>query len=224
MPEIWAVLEQRDGALAEQSGELLAELAELVLRQASGTRLRALVLTSPASPLPDVTLLANSGVQRLYLVTHPRLAAYTTESYVNALAWLIQQNPPLLLATSATADGHDWLPRLAARLRLPCGPGCLGLDLQDDGLLTLRSLYAGRAYISTRTALHGRTALASLVPGVRGVPAFTARAEALQLEVTRVVPELPAAEEHERISRLGIQAPSPDAVELDAPLSLFMLE
>ncbi len=70
MPEIWAVLEQRDGILAEQSDELLAELAELIQRQPVKATLCALILTSPTEPEPTMTLLTNSGVQRLYLVAH----------------------------------------------------------------------------------------------------------------------------------------------------------
>ena len=109
-------------------------------------------------------------MQQLYLLEHPLLAYYTTEGYVNALQWLLQQHAPLLVAASATANGRDWMPRLAARLHLPFVPGCLDLDLHDDGLLALRSLYEGRAYAQTRTVLHGRTGLATLVPGVRGTP------------------------------------------------------
>jgi electron transfer flavoprotein alpha subunit len=216
MPEIWAVLEQRDGALAEESGELLAELADLARRQAVEAQLRALILTSTASPSPDTSMLPSFGARSLYLVTHPLLASYTTEGYVNTLAWLIRRYVPSLVAASATANGRDWLPRLAARLRLPYVPGCLGIDLRDDGLVALRALYAGRAYISTRTALQGRTALASLVPGVRGTPSFSGEVESPELEVTRIVPELSDAGERESVSRLGILAPSPGAIELEA--------
>ncbi|HYL42821.1 MAG TPA: electron transfer flavoprotein subunit alpha/FixB family protein [Ktedonobacteraceae bacterium] len=216
MPEIWAVLEQRDGILAEQSGELLAELAELIQRQPVKATLCALFLTSPTEPEPTMTLLANSGVQRLYLVAHSQLAHYTTEGYVNTLAWLIQRHTPLLVATSATSNGRDWLPRLAARLHLPCVTGCLGLDLQPDCLLALRAIYDGRAYIHTRTALHGRTALVSLVPGVRGAPALAEQAAVSNLKVIRIVPELPEHTKQERIQRLASKAPLPEAVELEA--------
>lgn len=216
MPEIWAVLEQRDGILAEQSGELLAELAELIQRQPVKATLCALILTSPTEPEPTMTLLANSGVQHLYLVAHSQLAHYTTEGYVNTLAWLIQRHTPLLMATSATSNGRDWLPRLAARLHLPCVTGCLGLDLQPDCLLALRAIYDGRAYIHTRTALHGRTALVSLVPGVRGAPALAEQAAVSNLKVTRIVPELPEHTKQERIQRLALKAPLPEAVELEA--------
>lgn len=251
MSEIWAVLEQRDGILAEESGELLADLSELTPRQSEQTTVCAVILTEPgrdrciasAIPSPYNTVesfkqeevdagrdtpvptamyetLTASGVQHLYLLEHPMLVHYSTEGYVGALAWLLLEYKPLLIAASATANGRDWMPRLATRLHLPFVPSCLGLDLHDDGLFALRSVYEGRAYIQTRTAMHSKTALATMIPGVRGNPASPAspthRQLKQQLTVTHLVPELPSQPETNHIRQIGIQAPSPEAVELDA--------
>ncbi len=214
MPEIWAVLEHRDGVLHENSAEFLAELAEVAQRQPGQVSLCAVILTSADVSPPDTALLSSLGVQYLYLVEHPLLADYTTEGYVAALAWFIQQRRPLLVAASATANGRDWTPRLAARLGLPYVPGCLGLDLQDDSLFALRSVYEGRAYIHTRTTLDGRAALAALVPGVRGSPAGIQ--EAASLTITRIRPEMTQRFGQERIRRLAVKAPTPEEVELEA--------
>lgn len=214
MAEIWAVLEYQDGTLHENSGELLAELAEVAQRQAAPATLCAVILTSPGAHSPNTTPLSQLGVQQVYLVEHPQLASYTTEGYAGALSWLIQQRKPILVAASATANGRDWMPRLAARSGLPFVPGCLGLDLVDDSIFALRSIYEGRAYIHTRTFLHRRTALATLVSGVRGVP--LARRQVTSLTVTRIMPEMPQHSNQERIRQLSIQAPSPEAVELEA--------
>lgn len=221
MSEIWAVLEQRDGILAEESGELLAELSELALRQSEQTMVCTVLLSMPKSvPTATYEALTTSGVQQLYLLEHPQLTPYATESYVGALEWLLRKHKPLLIAASATANGRDWTPRLAARLHLPYVPGCLGLDLHDDGLFALRSVYEGRAYIQTRTILHGKTALATMIPGVRGNPASpknpTNRQLEQQLTVTHLTPDLPSQPATTHIRHIGIQAPSPEAVELDA--------
>ena len=213
MAEVWAVLEHRDGAFDEYSGELLAELAEVVQRQQEQTALCALVLAEP-SITPETAFLRGLGVQHLYLVEHPLLASYSTEGYVSALAWLIQQRKPLLVAASATANARDWVPRLAARLHLPFVPACLGLDLHDESLFALRMIYEGRAYIQTRTALHGHTTLATLLPGTRGVPPATAQGKAATIH--RIKPELVPGAEQKRIHSLGIEAPAPEAVELEA--------
>src|SRR5579859_5560030 len=143
MAEIWAVLEHRDGTFHEHSGELLAELAEVAHHQREQAALCALVLAAPSIAQPDTVFLSGLGVQQLYLVEHPSLASYSTEGYVSALAWFIQQRKPLLVAASATANGRDWMPRLAARMHLPFVPACLGLDLQVDNLFALRMIYEG---------------------------------------------------------------------------------
>ncbi len=214
MAEVWAVLEHRDGTFHEHSGELLAELAEVAQRQQEQTALCALVLITPAIAPPDSAFLSGLGLQQLYVVEHPSLASYSTEGYVSALAWLIQERKPLLVAASATANGRDWMPRLAARLYLPFVPACLGLDLHDDSLFALRMIYEGRAYIQTRTTLHRQSALTTLLPGTRGTPPATAPGQPVTIH--RIKPELVLRTEQERIRSLGIEAPAPEAVELEA--------
>jgi len=216
MSEIWAVLEYNEDTLSEQNAELLAELAEVAQRQQDSPALCAMLLAVPDTPSPNTTLLAKLGVQHIYLIQHPQLAHYTTASYVSILADLLQQRKPKLVATSATANGHDWMPRLAAHLHLPFAANCLGLDLHDDALFALRSIYEGRAYVQTRTALHGRTALATLVPGVRGAPTNMQGFPSPELTITSISPDISSCLEQERIRRIALQAPSAEEVELDA--------
>src|SRR5947209_16264857 len=112
MPEIWAVLEHdeySEDLFYENSGELLAELAEIALRQQEETGLCAVLLSSPKAAPADMSLLTTLGVQHLYLLEHAELVHYSTEGYVSALAWLIQQRTPVLVAASATATGRDWM-------------------------------------------------------------------------------------------------------------------
>lgn len=201
------------------ASELLAELVELARQQQDPTAVCAVVLTASTLAPLDITMFARLGVQQLYLLEHEQLAHYTTEGYVAALAWLLKQHSPapLLVATSATANGRDWTPRLAAQLHLPFVPGCLGLELHDGGLFAVRSVYDGRAYISTRTALAGRTALATLVPGVRGMPIGT-KTSGMSGDpaIMHFSPTLEESQDRARIRRVAIQAPSPEQVELEA--------
>ncbi len=215
MSEVWAILEYREGKLQENSVELLAELAEITLRQQERATLCAVLLTTPASVPPDTTLLISSGVQHLYILEHPLFDYYTGQTYINSLMWLLREHAPLLVVTGATANGRDWMPRLAARMRLPFVPGCLGLDLHNDSLFALRSLYEGRAYVQTRTPLHRRTGLATLVPGVRGIPATLQEGRDAQLTFTRLTPEIEVEAGRERVRQLGVQPPSPEVVELE---------
>jgi len=223
MNEIWAVLEHSDATLHEQSGELLSELVDIAGRQPISTVVCAVLLYSQQAEFPDVGLLAKLGVLQLYILEHTQLVRYSTEGYVNALAWFIQQRRPVLVATSATPNGRDWAPRIAAQLHLPFVPNCLSLDVRDDGLFSIRSIYEGRAYIQTRTTLNGHTALATLVTGVRGMPVNEQRSfaeftlsEANGLRMTRLIPEMQQGSGQERVRHVAVQIPSPEEIELDA--------
>ena len=218
MSEIWAVLQHFEGQLDEQSGELLAEMLEVAQRQPAQPAVCAILLTSPDTPTFDLALLKTQSIARFYVLTHPALDRYTTEAYVSALAWFIRQRSPLLVASSATANGRDCMARLAARLRLPYAPGCLSIDMQDDALITLRTIYDGRAYVQSSIALQGRTALATFIPGVRGNP-ITRNDSAIRngdAEITMVTPTIDDMRESGRIKYLSIQTPSPEDVELEA--------
>jgi len=218
MSEILAILDHRNGALDEMSGELLAEMREVAQRQENPATVCAVILSAPGASIPDLASINAQGIANLYILAHPLLDRYSTEAYVSALAWLIRQRKPLLVASSATANGRDCMARLAARLRLPYAPGCLSIDMRDDTLFTLRTMYDGRAYIQLRTPLKGRTALATLVPGIRGNPIGSKNTaiRSLNAAITTLAPSIDDSKERERTRHIATQAPSPEDVELEA--------
>jgi electron transfer flavoprotein alpha subunit len=121
------------------------------------------------------------------------------------------------MATGATANGKDWMPRLAARLKLPYTPGCLSIDLQDNALLALRPIYEGRAYVQTRTTLNGRTALATLLTGARGNPTIVQQiGEHPAPTISTFEPVISAPHVLNRVKHIATQAPTPQEVELEA--------
>lgn len=218
MSEIWAILQHQEAQLDENSGELLSEMLDVAQRQQEKPDVCAIILTSPGASLPELTSIHAQDIGHVYVLTHPTLDRYSTEAYVSALAWFIRQRHPLLVTGSATANGRDCMSRLAARLRLPFAPGCLSIDMQDDTLFTLRTMYDGRAYVQMRTQLQGRTALATLIPGTRGNPASSktvAIGKAIG-EITMVTPTIDDSIKRERLKHIALQAPSPEDVELEA--------
>ena len=218
MAEIWAILQYHEAQLDEGSGELLSEMLEVAQRQPEPPAVCAVLLASPDIPLPDLTAIQAQGITSISILSHPTLHRYSTKAYVGALAWFVQQRGPLLVASSATANGRDCMARLAARLRLPFAPGCLSIDINDDALFTLRTMYDGRAYVQMRTHLKGRTALATLVSDVRGNPSIDKNVAIGRGEVTiTMVPvTIDDSTERERIKHIALQAPSPEDVELEA--------
>jgi len=215
MAEIWALLEHDEHTLHEYSGELLSEVVELA-HQLPGAQpvVYAVILMAPDTALPDLAPLLASNVQQLIVLEHPRLAHYSTAACVDALSWLMQKRSPMLVVTGATPDGRDCFPRLAARLHVPYIANALGLTLQEDALVATRTLYDGRVYVQTQTRLHHRSALATLIPGVRGIASRTQ--QVIEPIVTRYTPELAESDTMARVRRVAVQAPSPEEVELDA--------
>jgi electron transfer flavoprotein alpha subunit len=223
MDEIWAVLEYTNSTFQEQGGELLSELVDIAIRQPEPAKVCAVILCPPQAELPDVELLSHIGVQQFYILEHAHLVRYSTEGYVSAIAWLIKQREPVLVATSASLNGRDWMPRLASRLRLLYVPNCLSLVVQNDALFAIRSIYEGRAYVQTRTTLNGQTALATLMSGIRGRPVSEQRfsaafnyGEAIRLTLTRLTPEIQINGGQERVRHVTVQVPSSEEIELDA--------
>jgi electron transfer flavoprotein alpha subunit len=223
MDEIWAVLEYNNSTFQEHRGELLSELVDIAVRQPEPARVCAVILCSPQAELPDLKLLSHIGVQQLYVLEHAHLVRYSTEGYISALAWLIKQREPVLVATSASLNGRDWMPRLASRLHLLYVPNCLSLVVQNYALFAIRSIYEGRAYVQTRTTLNGRTALATLVPGIRGRPVSEQRSstkfnhdEVNRFTITRLTPEIQISGGQERVHHVTVQVPSSEEIELDA--------
>lgn len=215
MAEVWALLEHDEHGLHENSGELLSVAMELAHQQQDEqTNIYAIILMAPNEELPDLSPIAATGVQQLILLQHPRLAHYSTASYVGALAWLMHHRSSSLLLASATPNGRDCFPRLAARLRVPLVTSALGLTLQENALLATRAIYDGRAYIQTQTMLHHHPALVTLIPGVRGVASRVR--QAIEPIVTRYTLELVESDTMARVRRVGVQAPLPEEVELDA--------
>ncbi len=214
--ELWAVLQHDGTTLDEHSSEFLASLVELARRQPEAAIVRTVLLIAPGTPLPDLAVVSALGIEHLDVLAHSRLARYATEAWVSALAWLLQERKPRLVVTSATANGRDWMPRLAAHLNLPFAPGCLAIDLRDDALLSLRPVYEGRAYVQARTELRGRMALATLLPGVRGNPVMAGSNSDKQPSIRTLTPVIESAPGLARVGHLALQAPSPEEVELEA--------
>ena len=215
MTEVWALLEHDEHGLHEQSDELLSVAMELVFQHSNEkTNVHAVLLMAPDAELPDLSQIAATGVQQVVVLQHPHLAHYSTAGYVDALAWLIQHHSPTLLLTHSTPYGRDCFPRIAARLRVPLIANALGLTLQNDALLATRAIYEGRAYVQTQTNMYHRPVLATLIPGVRGTTSNVQ--QAIEPIVTCYTPELAESDTMARVRRVGIQAPSPEEVELDA--------
>jgi electron transfer flavoprotein alpha subunit len=110
------------------------------------------------------------GAQKIFVCESEALANYSNEGYTKAIADLAKAHNPAILLGGATALGRDLFPRVAARLQTGLASDCLGLDLDDGGLLVAeRPIFAGKVMVDTVTP-EARPQMAALRPNVLPVP------------------------------------------------------
>ena len=138
---VWVYAEQREGALHGVSFELLGE--GRVLAEKLGVPLTAVLLGSGVEAL--AAPLFEHGADRVMVVDHPALAAYTAEAYAEALSALVRKYKPEALLAGATTIGRGFVPRVAIEVRTGLTADCTGLDIDP----------ATRRLLQTRPAFGG---------------------------------------------------------------------
>lgn len=139
---VWAVTEQRDGALRKISYELVSEGRRLADKL--GQKLTAVVIGS--SMKEKAKELAQYGADRIIVADDPRLGQYTTDAYVDVIGQLIKAEEPSVVLMGASVQGKDFSARLAGRLGVGMAQDCTAFDIENGGLTATRPVYAGKAY------------------------------------------------------------------------------
>ena len=90
---------------------------------------------------------AGYGLQKIYKLEHPLLRGFQPEAWVGALEWLCRQINPRILLIGHAYIGREVAPRLAFRLQAELTTDCLGLaiDPQDGLLIRTKPIYGGNA-------------------------------------------------------------------------------
>lgn len=160
---IWVFAEQRQGILSEVALELLGEAYELAAQRETYV---AAVLIGEGITNQAKELVAY-GADRVYVVDHPELFAYRTETYTTILANLVDQYHPEALLLGATHIGRDLAPRLARRLGTGLTADCTGLaiDPEEKILLQTRPAFGGNL-MATIACPHHRPQMSTVRPGV----------------------------------------------------------
>ncbi len=138
MPQVLAILEQRDGALRKGAAELLAAARQLA--DAAGATVDAIVFGSDA--VSGLDSLGAAGADRVLTASHADFAQYCPDGIVATVASIAGDYRAVL--TAATATGKDLAPRIAARLGAPCGMDVTALEMAGDMVRVVRPIYAGK--------------------------------------------------------------------------------
>src|SRR5579875_1617909 len=159
--DVWVLCEHAGGRLRKIAHELLGKARELAGRL--GGRAAAVALGEGSGALAEEA--GTHGADVLYALDSPALSSYTTDSYVAALAPLLQRERPFLLLVGSTALGRDLAPRLAARLRAGIVTDCTSVELQEGRVVVTRPVMTRKAI--ARVAFRGEgTKIAVVLPKV----------------------------------------------------------
>jgi electron transfer flavoprotein alpha subunit len=154
------------------------------------------------------------GADKVYVTDHPSLRHYNVETYTNILARMVRHYAPEILLIGATVFGREMAPRLAKKLQTGLTADCVGLEINEEGLLVQTAPSFGGNLLADIVTPDHLPQMASVRPGVfQEIPHDYARTG----EIIRVpLPEdLPAP----RVRLVSVERPSQRGRSIeDAPI------
>ncbi len=214
--EVWVFAEQHNGRLEETPLELMSKARHLA--DALGVELAAALLGDRAKNLART--LIQYGADKVYLVEHPLLGHYQTNSYAKVLFDLIHKHKPQIVLYGATIVGRDLAPRIASATKAGLTADCTDLQIGDhttvkDGklhdnlLFQIRPAFGGNI-IATIINLDRWPQMATVREGVMPMPEpDTSRKGQIVTETVKVEQKdlpLEILEEHKRPKKVDLKA------------------
>jgi len=128
---VWVFIEQRDGVIAGVSLELLG--AGRALADKLGVELAGVLLGYNVKHLAKT--LYEYGADKVYVIDHPILEKYRSESYMREVSNLSFRYKPEILLCGATAIGRDLASAVATELSTGLTADCTMLDIDTENRL-----------------------------------------------------------------------------------------
>lgn len=139
MGDVYVIVEQRDGAIAPVTLELLGKAAELA-PALGGSAIAVLLggsgIASAAANLP--------GAARVIVAADDRLANYTPEAYKAALAEVLSGREPRLVLVGNTTQGMDLAAGLSVGLNVPLVAYATNLAAEGSDVVVTSRVYGGK--------------------------------------------------------------------------------
>jgi len=139
---VMVIAEQRDGEIRKVSYEAVSEGKRLAEKM--GWKVTAVLLGQNIKD--KAAKLGHFGADRVMVADDAKLAAYTTDAYVAAIADIVKTEDPAVLIMGASVQGKDLAARLSARLGVGMAQDCTVLSVDNGNLTAIRPVYAGKAY------------------------------------------------------------------------------
>ena len=175
--DVWVVVEQHDGVMAEVSLELLGRARELA--DTLGVTVGAVVAGAGEAVKALAPALIALGADTVYLADHGDLADYLALPYTRLVAGLVRAHrPQIVLYGATTTTGRDLAPRVASTLRTGLTADCTDLRIGDfsakgetyaDLLFQIRPAF-GDNIIATIVSPEHRPQMATVREGVMVMP------------------------------------------------------
>jgi len=150
MSEVLLLVETKEGLLDKKTLELIRGGSELA--KDLGVGVSAIAVGSETGALAES--IASYGLKKIYRLEHPLLKGFMPDVWVGALEWLCKQIVPKVFLFSHSFIGKEVAPRLAFRLNTDLTTDCIGLkvDPQDGLLIRTKPIYGGNAIAALKCA------------------------------------------------------------------------
>ena len=140
--DVWVLIEQEEGRLAEISLELLAKGHELA--QTLGSRVCAVLCGYQLDGLAEKVI--EQGADHVFVADHPELEMYRTLPYNRVTVDLVRQHQPYIFLVGASPVGRDLAPRMASALGVGLTADCTDLQIGDYTYKKENTIYKDLLY------------------------------------------------------------------------------
>lgn len=160
--DIWVFGDYRNYFKNRVTLQLLAKAADLA-RKTGGQVCAVVVGSDVAEYLKEYIA---HGADKVYMMKHPALSAYSVETYSTLLVEIAQQFKPETILIGGTAFGREMAPRVAKRLGTGLTADCIELDIDAAGLLVQTAPSFGGNLLAKIITPSARPQMATVRPGV----------------------------------------------------------
>jgi electron transfer flavoprotein alpha subunit len=161
MPAFLAFAESRGGDLRKVALETVTA-ARQAADSSGGGEVHAMLIGGPGISVRSETL-GSHGADVVVVVEHPGLERYNPEAFAATVAQRMRSGDYRAGFFSASAQGRDLAPRVAAKLGVSLASDATGFELRGNEVTVRHPAYTGKVVVTLR--LSGTPALLSLRPG-----------------------------------------------------------
>ncbi len=161
MTSILALAESRNGELRKVAFETVTA-ARQAADAVGGGEVHAILFGAPGISSRGEEL-GKYGADRVTVVEHPWLSRYNPEGFTANAVRQLESCSYRAAFFSASAEGRDLAPRVAAKLGVSLASDITGFEFQGESVIVRHPAYTGKVIVTLR--LYGTPALLSLRPG-----------------------------------------------------------